>query len=315
MHERVLVTGGAGFIGPHVVKLLLERGSRVTTLDNHMTGRPENLQALPARPGQLTALEVDVRDGDAVARAVEEATPDAAIHLAAIHYIPYCNENPHEAMDVNVGGTLNVLDALAQAGVAKVVCASSAAVYPIFDGAATEDLPVAPTDIYGATKASLEALSHRFAAETGASISSARLFNVYGPGETNPHVLPDIFRQLDSASPVRLGNISPKRDYVHVSDVARAFVALLDHPHQGHRAFNVGTGSEYSVQELIDTLGALSGRTIEILSVAGRKRRLDRPHLLANAARIAAETGWSAQVSLEQGLQTLIDEAAQVARA
>jgi UDP-glucose 4-epimerase len=306
VHGTVFVTGGAGFIGPHVVTRLLEAGNRVVSFDNYATGSPAALPSAEA----FEAVEGDLRDADAVGRALRRAAPDAVLHLAAIHYIPYCNAHPDEALDVNVRGTFNLLQAARELEPARVVMASSAAVYPIQDEPCSEDGPVGPTDIYGATKVSLEALGQSFAAETGVPVTSARFFNVYGPGETNPHVIPDILAQIGGDGPVRLGNMTPKRDYVHVSDVADALMALLDAEHAEHRSYNVGTGTEHSVSELIDVLSGIRGARVEVVSEPGRKRRLDRQHLVSDISRIRSEVGWEPRVRLADGLGELLAEAA-----
>ena len=305
MHETVFVTGGAGFIGPHVVRRLLHAGSRVVSFDNYMTG---SAQALAGEGEGLEVVTGDVRDPAAVADALGRARPDAILHLAAIHYIPYCNAHPAEAMDVNVTGTFNLLQAAKDTGVKRVVMASSAAVYPIQDEACREDGPTGPTDVYGATKVALEALGQSFAAETGVPVTSARFFNVYGPGETNPHVIPDILAQLGGEGPIKLGNMTPKRDYVHVSDIATSLLALLDADHAEHRAYNVGTGAEHSVSELVEVLSGAIGREIEVVSEPGRKRRLDRQHLLSDISRMREELGWEPQYTLDAGLRELVLE-------
>ncbi|MBJ7456248.1 MAG: SDR family NAD(P)-dependent oxidoreductase [Thermoleophilia bacterium] len=305
MHDTVFVTGGAGFIGPHVVRRLLQGGSRVVSFDNYMTG---SAQALSGEGEGLEIVKGDVRDLAQVTDALVRARPNAILHLAAIHYIPYCNAHPAEAMDVNVTGTFNLLQAAKDVGVTKVVMASSAAVYPIQDEACREDAPTGPTDIYGATKVALEALGQSFAAETGIPVTSARFFNVYGPGETNPHVIPDILAQLGGDGPVKLGNMTPKRDYVHVSDIADGLVALLGSDHAEHRAYNIGTGSEHSVSELIEVLSGAVGRDIEVVSEPGRKRRLDRQHLLSDISRMREEIGWEPRYTLQDGLRELVLE-------
>ncbi len=305
MHETVFVTGGAGFIGPHVVRRLLQAGSRVVSFDNYMTG---SAQALSDEGEGLEIVKGDVRDLQQVADALGRTRPDAILHLAAIHYIPYCNAHPAEAMDVNVTGTFNLLQAAKDSSVSKVVMASSAAVYPIQSDACREDGETGPTDIYGATKVALEALGQAFAAETGVPVTSARFFNVYGPGETNPHVIPDILAQLGNDGPIKLGNMSPKRDYVHVSDIADGLVALLGADHAEHRAYNIGTGTEHSVSDLIEVLSGAIGREIEVVSEPGRKRRLDRGHLLSDITRMRTEIGWEPRYALGDGLRELVLE-------
>ena len=160
---------------------------------------------------------------------MERADAQVVIHLAALHFIPACNRDPQRAIRVNVDGTQGVLKAAADAAsVVGVVVASTAAVYAPSTEAHSESSTIGPTDIYGLTKLWSEQLAELFARSTGKSVGIARLFNVFGPGETNPHLIPTIVRQLQQGPELRLGNLSTKRDYVYVEDVARGLIALAE---------------------------------------------------------------------------------------
>jgi nucleoside-diphosphate-sugar epimerase len=187
---RALITGGFGFVGSQLCRALVERGSEVAVLDDLSVGSAANLA--PAVAGEVRQLVTDVRDVDAVERHLREFRPTRLFHLAAVHFIPTCETQPTRAVGVNVTGTQSVLEACARTSVESVVVASSGAVYAPAAEAHTEDDAVAPADIYGYTKEWTEKLARYFYDRTSTPVGIARIFNVIGPGETNPHLLPAI---------------------------------------------------------------------------------------------------------------------------
>lgn len=302
--SSILVTGGAGFVGNCLVRTLLEccDSARIVVLDNFFNGKREYLP----QSDRLQIEECDIRNAAEVNRVVADARPEIVFHLAAIHYIPYCNAHPAETLEVNVVGTQNLLDACRKFAPQKMVIASTAAVYPIRDEANQEDSTLGPTDIYGLSKLTNEGQLLLYSQQVSTHCGAARLFNVIGPRETNPHVLPEIVRQvLDGESIIELGNVKPKRDYVYVTDIAQALIAIAAGNHQAFRVLNVGTGTEYSVEELVATLARLSGKKIEIRVAPDRVRKAERMHLLCDPTRAQQELSWSAAYTLESGLAAL----------
>ena len=301
--NTILVTGGAGFVGSALVRELLEQtDSAIVVWDNFANGRRAFLPDSP----RVYVREVDLTKRAAVLEAFDEVRPEIAIHLAAIHFIPYCNAHPDEALQVNVTGAQNFLDACRRRPPARVVIASTAAVYPIHDGANAEDDAVGPTDVYGLSKWVNERQLDLYARETPSRCAAARLFNVIGPRETNPHVLPEIVDQIRGGrDELSLGNVRPKRDYIHVADVARALLAIARKNEQSFRAYNVGTGSEYSVEEIVALLAQITGRPLTITVSSDRVRKAERMHLLCDTRRTREEIGWSARYDLESGLRDL----------
>lgn len=301
--KNILVTGGAGFIGSQVVGALNDRGATVLALDNCFTGSSSLV------PDGVRFERVEIRD-DELAEVITDFQPDAIVHLAAIHYVPYCNANPEETFQVNVMGTRNLLTAAREVSVIeKVIFASSAAVYPPRTEANAESSPTGPMDIYGETKLVGEDLAKLFQRETGVSTSVARLFNTYGPRETNEHLIPAILKQVRSGKrEIELGNLTPKRDFIHVSDVVRAIMTLLTEFDETFRTYNVGTGIEYSVREVVEKTSKALGEEIEIVQDDDRVRESDRPHLKANVTRLRDELGWEPEVEFVTGLRDLLHE-------
>jgi len=199
-----------------------------------------------------------------------------------------------------------LLEALCQYPPSSLVIASSVAVYPVNDRVNSEDDPYEPTDIYGLSKIVNEMQLKMFSSKVTTQCAAVRLSNIYGPNETNPHVIPEILSQIKQGSDIiALGNIKPKRDYIYVQDVAEALIALAQRNRHSYRVYNVGYGQEYSVSKVLAYLSDITGRQLTASVAAERVRKIDRMHLLADVQRIRTEIGWSPRVSLRQGLQEL----------
>jgi UDP-glucose 4-epimerase len=300
--STVLVTGGAGFIGSHLSDRLTERVDELVVVDDLFAGKREYV------PEDATFYEQDIRSEE-FAETVREEAPDAIVHLAAIHHIPYCNDHPEEAFEVNTMSTRNLLSAARDVeGLQQMVFTSTAAVYEPGEGPHHETDEPGPIDIYGRTKLVSEDLLEKFSAETGTPTASARLFNVFGTQETNAHLIPAILDQLrDGSRDVELGNLTPARDFVHVTDVADALVALLTEFSDGYRAYNVGTGTEHTVREVVEHTERALGESIDLSQDQERVRESDRPHLRPSVKRIEREIGWSADVEFTDGLRELLE--------
>ncbi len=301
--RRVFITGGAGFIGRWVVAQCLEQGDQVAVYDNLQAGSMDHLLDFA---GAIDFYEADILDWEALLTAMEEVRPAVVFHLAALHFIPYCNAHPQETLRVNVEGTYNVLEAAARVGVRTTVVASSGAIYPSVEGLIPETLPPAPVDIYGLSKLLAEQVAEQFARTTEMACVSARLFNTYGPFETNPHLIPHIIASLQQGPMVELGNIHTRRDYIYVEDVARLLVALGERVTKGYEVVNVGTGEEYSAADIVEILQELMGRPIEIRIDPSRVRKVDKLHQQADITRLYKLTGMRPEVSLREGLARLL---------
>jgi UDP-glucose 4-epimerase len=301
--QRILVTGGAGFIGSAVIKALQQFPVEVMVIDDLSFGN-RDFVALP--DAQFKVL--DILDGAGVAQVMDAFRPDWVLHLAAVHFIPWCNAHPYEAADINIRGTMHVLDAAKRAGVRGVLFASTAAVYPIADHAVAETHATGPLDIYGLTKLTGERLCHEFHLESGIATVVCRFFNAFGPNETNPHLIPEIAAQVNAGARVlKLGNQAPKRDFIHTSDMARAVIALLEHFEAGYDTFNLGRGIEYSVMEIAAAFGNALQEDVRVEIDPAKVRKTDRLHLLADISKLTQFTGWAPQVGIDEGIATLIE--------
>ncbi len=298
-NRPILIVGGAGFIGKALIDELLAAGESVIVYDDLSTGT-----VLPARPG-LTQIEGDLRDQPHVVRTIEQHRPRVVYNLAAFAYIPYCDEHPVEATQVHVLGMQILFEACRHAGIERIIMASTAAVYGVSDLPHRETDPRDAQEFYGMTKVMGELQLEMFHKTSGISCVATRFFNVYGRGETNPHVIPEIFRQLRDTGKLRLGNITPVRDLIHVTDIARALKLCADAELPPYEVFNIGTGIVYSVADVVAELERILGREIVVEQDPARMRRVDRHCLQADITRIKAALDWQPRIGLSEGLRDL----------
>jgi UDP-glucose 4-epimerase len=298
---RVLVTGGAGFIGSHTAERFARDGSAVRILDNLSSGQRGNCAA------DWTRLERDVRDAAAVDEAV--AGCDTVVHLAAFTSVPESFERHEDCFRTNVLGTIHVLDACVRHGVEKLVFASSSAVYGAEPDAPKREAecpdPISP---YGVSKLEGEHLLGAWHETRGLATAALRFFNVYGPrqaADSDYAAAVPIFteRGLRDESLTVYGDGKQTRDIVFVADVAEAIFRAARGDAGG--VFNVGTGREISVVELADTIAGLTGGPAE--HVFAPTRAGDVRSSTADVSQIEKELGWQPSFTLEQGLSATID--------
>ncbi len=305
--KNVLITGGAGFIGRPLVRKLLDRGYCVTVVDNFSYGQPELLPS----DDRLTVVQADIREYSRLTRIMRELKPWAVVHLAALHYIPYCIEHPGETYEVNVTGTRNLLEAVSTLeDKPHFVFSSSAAVYQDSVEKLRETCPIDPIDVYGETKVEGEHMVKDYCAQFDIGFTVLRLFNVYGPGDNMPHLIPNIVRQLKNGDNIQLGNLLPKRDLVYVDDVAEAFAMSVD-ARKPIGIYNVGTGFEYSPEEVVNSLENIlqshkQERRLGVTSAAAFQRASDRMHLVCINDALRNDLGWKPNHSLLAGLEELL---------
>jgi len=308
---RALVTGGAGFIGSNLVDALLDRGDEVTVVDDFSSGKRENLRAALARGAGLD--EADIRDAERIRRAFAAARPDIVFHLAAQIDVRKSIEDPAFDAGVNVVGTINVLEAARQSGVKRLVNTSTGgAIYGDADEMPTpESAPARPMAAYGQSKFCAEAYCGWYERLYGLSSVILRYGNVYGPRQ-DPHGEAGVVaifcgKLLAGERPLIFGDGRQTRDYTYVGDIVAANLAAAAHP-EAHGAYNIGTGAESSVVEVLGALRRAAGLgegELEPEFEPARKGELQRSSLDVTRAR--AELGFSADTDLVAGMKPTLE--------
>jgi UDP-glucose 4-epimerase len=311
---RLLVTGGAGYIGSIVASHLIAAGHEVVVLDNLKQGHRE------AVPPEARLAEVDLLDSDAVGEVIREGF-DAVLHFAALALVGESVSHPERYYRTNVGGTLNLLEAMIGAGVGKLVFSSTCAVYGQPDEVPIhEHAPPRPVNAYGASKLAVDLMIGNFCEAHGLGAVSLRYFNVAGAsgrlGEDHhpeTHLIPNILRAAIGSEPyVQIyGTDYPTpdgtaiRDYIHIDDLSSAHLLALDGTRPSkHRIFNLGNGNGFSVREVIAAAQSVTGG--EIPTREAPRRPGDPPMLVAASEKIRAELDWS---PTKPGLEEIVADA------
>jgi UDP-glucose 4-epimerase len=303
-----LVTGAAGFLGSHVVEHLLSRRFPVIGLDDLSTGRWQFLAPFANNP-LFKFVCKDIREQAELIDLCRREGPATVIHLAALHFIPAAMRDPAFAVSLNVQGTQCMLSACREANVCRFWFASTADVYKPTEQPHQESGEVAPFNIYGLTKWMGEKLVQLEAdAHPERHFVIGRLFNLYGPHETNPHILPEIIDQLRNggSNVLRLGNVTTKRDLVPVADAARAVVEMAEKSTPGVSIANIGTGLAVSIEEVVERIASLLRKPLKIETDRSKLRPIERLHLQADVARLRTMIGWAPHSDLSRGLQDLL---------
>jgi UDP-glucose 4-epimerase len=303
---RLLVTGGAGFIGSHLVEGLVSAGHYVCALDNFTTGKMTNLsEVLGSENFQIVRADARRIPGSLIKKL---GRMNGVCHLAALTDVQESIENPMLTSDVNLMGTLSVLEAARKLKAERVILASSAAVYGMIKRfPVTEDANIAPISPYGASKAASELYCRAFEENHGIEAVSLRYFNVYGPRQVSGHysgVISIFARNLLRGQPLTIfGDGAQSRDFVYADDVVHATIHALNGSFQS-RAFNIATGTETTVLELAKIMQELANRRSELKF---RPPRSGDPYRgVADITKARKELGFAPRTSLRDGLSATI---------
>jgi len=305
--KKVLVTGAGGFIGSHLAERLVEAGAEVRAMVHYNAlGRRGWLDDSP-KAKRMELVAGDITDRDSVMAAMRDR--EIVFHLAALIAIPYSYHAPASYVRTNIEGTLNVLTAARELGVARLVHTSTSETYgtartvPI-----AEDHPLQGQSPYAATKIGADKLAESFHLSFGVPVVTVRPFNTYGPRQSARAVIPTIITQALAGGPVRLGNLQPTRDLNFVSNTVDGFLAAAQSDTAIGQVINLGSGVEISIGDLAGKLIALCGGKARIV----REKQRIRPtgseveRLLADISRARQLLGWKPRVNLDQGLERTV---------
>jgi len=303
---KYLVTGGAGFIGSNIVKELLERGEQVRVLDNFSTGKRENLLPFMGNPN-LEVIEGDLRSFHIVRDAVRGC--DYILHQGALPSVPRSIKDPITSNEVNINGTLHILEAAREFGVKRVVFASSSSVY---GNNATlpkvETMPVAPLSPYALTKYAGERYCQVFHALYGVETVALRYFNVFGPNQdpTSQYsaVIPKFIKMIkEGRRPVIYGDGTQSRDFTYVSNNVEANLLACTAPDVAGEVFNIACGERYTLLDLVHTINEILGTRVEPLFEPPRPG--DVKHSLAGIEKARQKLGFEVKVKFREGLEKI----------
>ena len=285
--KKILVTGSSGFVGKGLVEELKRQDAEVLTLTEH-DGR-----------------RIDIRDQQRVMRIINEIrNVDIVYHLAAITSVPFSFENPRETYDVNVLGTLNILELCRSCNADKIVFASSY-VYgqpqylPI-----DEEHPLQPTNPYARSKILGEELCRAYNTDFGVKCIILRPFNIYGVGQSKNFLIPLIIAQLRYGK-IELKDPEPKRDFIYISDVIDAYIKAGDFK-GNFEIFNIGYGKSYSVKEIVDKIIYLYGKDVKV-KYSGERRKNEIMDTIADVKKAKEKVGWKPRVEIDNGLSNLLN--------
>ncbi len=320
--KNYLVTGGAGFIGSHIVQALLEGGNAVRVLDNFSTGRRENLLGMDGTPfgsapwpdrqgrqGRLEVLEGDLRDPARVRAAVRDV--EVIFHEAAFISVPESMKDPQTCFEVNVQGTARLLEAARRVGVRKVVLASSTAVYGDCDSLPiAEEAALSPLSPYAVSKQVNELYAGLYTRVFGLPVVALRYFNVYGPRQApdSPYAaaIPIFLRQLLAGQPLTIfGDGKQTRDFIFIKDVVHANLLAAEADEAAGQALNICTGRETSLLDLLEYISEIAPQGLQVNFTFPRPG--DTHRSLGDPARAATTLGFRAQTRLADGLRQTME--------
>ncbi|MDR2386952.1 MAG: NAD-dependent epimerase/dehydratase family protein [Deltaproteobacteria bacterium] len=304
--QPVLVTGGAGFIGSHLVEALVNQGLKVRVLDNLSGGKLANLSKVSGAKEFFEFIKGDIRDRDLLENVLGGV--GLVFHLAAMSSVPRSQLEPSLCLEINGQGSLNLMELAAKLGVKRLVYASSSAVYGTLPAPHGEDLAPSPDSPYAVVKLMVEHLGRYFYESTGLETISLRFFNVYGPRQTasgsEAGVIPIFFEALkNNQAPLIYGNGRQTRDFIHVADVVRALILAAQVKDPGPSLFNVGTGRADSILELLSLIKERFPGSPPPLH--GPARLGDPLQSVASMERARAFLNFQAQVGLREGLSDI----------
>jgi dTDP-glucose 4,6-dehydratase len=302
MGTKVLVTGGAGFIGSTLARRLLAHNHKVTVFDDLSTGLSENLP----RSSNLKLVEGDIRDFKLVSKVV--GNHQYIMHLAAHAFIPFSYQMPVEVAEVNALGSINVLKACKDRGIKRLVHISSSEVYgPAQYTPMDEKHPFQPYSTYSVAKAAADLWAQAFYWEHKLPVVILRPFNTFGPRESLPYFVPEVIRQCLKDKVIEVGNLESSRDFTYVEDTADAMIKALETENIEGEIINIGTGQTHKMREILELIKKeMHTEDKKVVSTAERLRPRDVDMLVSSNTKARKTLGWKPSVTFEEGIRKTI---------
>jgi nucleoside-diphosphate-sugar epimerase len=296
--KTVLVTGATGFVGPYLVRELLNKKALVKVLIMDSVGN------LASYKDQITFVLGNIIDQDSLHDAVDDV--DIVFHLAAVSNVNYAIAHPVETFEINTTGTINLLEETRQNVVENFVYISSSHVYGIPKYLPMDEHhPINPHEPYAVSKAAAEMLVNEYASNYGLKTTIIRPFNMYGAGQSLGFIIPSILKQASEKEIVELGNLNPTRDFLYITDAIKGILTIAE---SGEGAYNLGSGGETSIKEVVETVINIINPNKKFISIRSRERpeAIDIPRMYADISKIK-RLGWSPTVCLKEGLIKTIE--------
>ena len=298
-NKKVLLTGATGFVGPYLARELLEKKAVLKVLIMDNVGNIKDIE------DKITRVRGNITDAGSLDNIMEDT--DVVFHLAAVSNVNYAIAHPRETVEVNVNGTLNLLEEARKNEVSKFVYISSSHVYGIPQYLPMDEKhPVSPREPYAASKASSEMLVNAYSLNYGLRTAVIRPFNMYGAGQSGDFIIPSIIKQANEKETIELGNLTPTRDMLYITDAVNGMISIAE---QGEGVYNLGSGMETSIKEIVETVIDIIDPSKKYVSVGSRRRSnaVDIPRMCADVSKLKG-LGWQPEVGLRDGLNMTIGE-------
>lgn len=299
-NKTALVTGATGFVGPYLVRELVKKEANVIVLIKDYIDNLESLE------DYITIINGDITEQGSLKNAMDGV--NIVFHLAAISNVNYAIAHPRETFEINATGTLNLLEEARQNKVEKFVYVSSSHVYGIPKYLPMDEKhPVDPHEPYAASKAAAEMLVNIYALNYGLKTTIIRPFNMYGAGQSEGFIIPSIIKQACEKEIVELGNLTPTRDFLYITDAINGILSIAE---SGDGTYNLGSGTETSIKEVVETIISIINPDKKFVSMQSRRRpeAIDIPRMYADVSKLK-KLGWSHAVGLMDGLMKTIKAA------
>ncbi|MBL6445767.1 GDP-mannose 4,6-dehydratase [Fulvivirga sp. 29W222] len=301
----VMVAGGAGFVGSAIIRELLKLNAKVVCFDNYLHGIPENVEGLD---------NVEVVQGDALNQleiidAITRCDVKYIINCIGDTYVPTAYKWPRRFFDINLTACLNILEACKICDVKRMLYVSSTEVYGITEEETLDEyVSLKPVNTYAVSKLAADRLCYTYCIEHDVPVVTARIFNCYGPRESEPYIIPEIIHQLNKGNVLRLGNIKAERDFTYVHDTARALIKVLFSNMENGDVVNVGSNTSFSVEWLANQIADIMNvKDLKIEVDTDRLRACDIDRFRCDNTKLKSITDWQPEIDMIEGLKMTVD--------